>query len=277
MAFLLNKSIIVEGGFMMIENIEQVKHDLTHWVREQMSSIGATKAVVGISGGKDSSTVAALMVHAIGKDNVFGVLMPDGEQKDIDYAIDLCRSLDIKYEIVSIDKITSRFKESLSFLPDISKQTILNMPPRIRMTMLYAISQSILGSLVINTSNLSEDWIGYATIYGDTTGAFSPLATFTTDEVIQLGLSLGLDEKFVVKPPADGLTGKTDEEVIGFSYEVLNKYIREGVIEDSAVKEKIDRMHRISRFKFLPITMYHSNLPIRADDIAGIYHVDRER
>ncbi len=262
---------------MMIENIEQVKNDLTHWVREQMEKIGATKAVVGISGGKDSSTVAALMVHAIGKDNVFGVLMPDGEQKDIDYAIELCKALDIKHEIVSIDKITSRFKESLSFLPDISKQTILNMPPRIRMTMLYAISQSIPGSLVINTSNLSEDWIGYATIYGDTTGAFSPLATFTTDEVIQLGLSLGLDEKFVVKPPADGLTGKTDEEVIGFSYEVLNRYIREGVIEDSAVKDKIDRMHRISRFKFLPITMYHSNLPIRADDIAGIYHVDGER
>ncbi len=262
---------------MKIDNINEVKKDLVNWTRNEMKKIGATKAVIGISGGKDSSTVAALMVEALGKENVFGVLMPDGVQKDINYATSLCEFLDIKYEIVSIDKITGSFKESLSFLDSVSRQTILNMPPRIRMTMLYAISQSIPGSLVINTSNLSEDWIGYATIYGDTTGAFSPLATFTTDEVIQLGLSLGLEEKFVIKPPADGLTGKTDEEVIGFSYETLNTYIREGVIEDKEVKEKIDRMHRISRFKFVPITMYNSNLPIAIDDISGVYKFDSEK
>lgn len=262
---------------MIIDNIEVLKNDIIYWTRNQMNKIGAKKAVIGISGGKDSSTVAALMVEAIGKENVFGVLMPDGEQKDIDYAISLCEFLDIPYEIVSIGNITATFKKSLSFLDNISRQTTLNMPPRIRMTMLYAISQSIPNSIVINTSNLSEDWIGYATIYGDTTGAFSPLATLTTDEVIQLGLSLGLEEKFVIKPPADGLTGKTDEEVIGFSYEVLNKYIREGIIDSIEIKNKIDQMHRASRFKFLPITMYNSNLPIAIDDISNIYNFKLEK
>ena len=138
------------------------------------------------------------------------------------------------------------------------------------MTLLYALAQS-LDAVVINTSNLSEDWVGYATMYGDTAGAFSPLGQLTTEEVIALGRTLGLSEKFLVKAPSDGLTGKTDEEVLGFSYPLLNRYLREGICEDPAIKERIDKLHRQSRFKFLPIPMFEAPYDILAEDIAHIY------
>ncbi len=256
---------------MKLDNVKYIINDLISWIDYKMKSIGAKRVVIGISGGKDSSTVAALMVRALGKENVFGVLMPNGVQSDIDYAIELCEFLDIKYKVVQIEGVVNSLINSISFLENISNQTHINIPPRVRMTTLYAISQSIENSVVINTSNLSEDWIGFATIYGDTTGAFSPLATFTTDEVIQIAIELGLDEKFVYKKPADGLTGKTDEEVFGFSYNVLNEYIRTGHIEDITIKEKIDLMNKKSRFKFSPIDMYNSKLPIAIDDIGGVY------
>jgi NAD+ synthase len=139
------------------------------------------------------------------------------------------------------------------------------------MTLLYAISQSIDNSRVINTSNISEDWVGYATLYGDTTGAFSPLGMLTSDEVIQIGDFLGLPSRFLHKKPSDGLTGKADEDVFGFTYEVLNRYIREGICEDENIKKRIDNMHRYSRHKFLTIPMFQPFFPIEAKDIANIY------
>ncbi len=237
---------------------------------------GGSKVVLGISGGKDSSVTAALCVKALGKENVFGVLMPDGVQEDIQDSIDLCNVLEIEYIEANISTMTNAFSDLISNIksdqiPFITNQTKLNISPRVRMTLLYAISQSIDKSLVINTSNISEDWIGYATVYGDTAGAFSPLGMFTSDEVIQLGEYIGLPERFIIKTPSDGLTGKTDEDVFGFTYEVLNKYIREGICEDKSIKDKIDRMHLYSRHKFLPIPMFPPTLPIKAEDIADIY------
>ena len=253
--------------------LDQMKEHLIAWMQERLHAIGAENAVVGISGGKDSATVAALCVAAYGKEHVYGVLMPDGTQNDIDYAKDLCKFLDIRHEVINISGMTSAFYEVLgncSFFDEVSRQTKLNMPPRVRMTLLYAVAQS-LNAVVINTSNLSEDWVGYATLYGDTAGAFSPLAMLTTDEVIQLGRALRLEERFVVKPPSDGLTGKTDEDVLGFTYDTLNTYIRTGEVPDE-LREQIDRLHRISRFKFEGIAMFDPELPIVAEDIAHIYH-----
>lgn len=256
--------------------LDQLKERLIGWMQERLQAIGAKNAVVGISGGKDSATVAALCVAAYGKEHVYGVLMPDGAQSDIDYAKDLCEALDIPHEVINISGMTKAFYEAMdgcSFFEAVSRQTQLNLPPRVRMTLLYAVAQS-LDAVVVNTSNLSEDWVGYATLYGDTAGAFSPLAMLTTDEVIQLGRSLGLDERFVVKPPSDGLTGKTDEDVLGFTYDELNAYIRYGEVTDE-LRDKIDRLHRISRFKFEGITMFDSGLPIVAEDIAHIYQKQR--
>ncbi|MBS4538811.1 NAD(+) synthase [Clostridium sp. D2Q-11] len=263
------------------EKLESMTNELVEWIRTMMKDSGGSKAIVGISGGKDSSVVASLCVKAIGKENVFGVLMPDGIQRDIDYAHEICSYLDISHEVVPIHPMTDAFLTTLEsikgdFIPEISNQTRINLPPRVRMTLLYALSQSIEGSRVINTSNLSEDWVGYATIYGDTAGAFSPLAMLTTDEVIQVGRYLGVPEKFLAKPPEDGLTGKTDEDVLGFSYDTLNRYIREGNIENEATKKIIDKMHKNSRFKFVPIPMFKANLPIKAEDIADIYNEEKE-
>lgn len=257
------------------ENWKERIEDLSQWIRDRIAVIGSKKAMVGVSGGKDSSVVAALCVHALGAENVIGVIMPDGEQRDIAYAENLCERLNIPYDIINIAPMTDAFWAQMSagsLVSDITSQSRLNLPPRVRMTLLYAMAQS-LDAVVVNTSNLSEDWVGYATVYGDTTGAFSPLAMYTTDEVIQLGRHLGLPETFIQKPPADGLTGQTDEDILGFSYDVLNTYIRTGKIDDPAVKKRIDHMHRTSRFKFQVIPMYQSGLPILAEDIAGLYRM----
>lgn len=235
----------------------KLTENLVSWTQEMMKKINSTKAVIGISGGKDSSVVAALMVRALGKENVVGILMPDGEQSDINYSKDLVDFLKIENHTVNIKPITDqfkiKFKETLK--DGILRQTELNLPPRVRMTVLYGISQSIPGSLVINTSNYSEDYVGYATIYGDTAGAFSPLGRLTTEEVINIGRVLGLPEKFLVKAPSDGLTGKTDEDVLGVKYSQINEFINTGKT-DRDKEEIIKRLHRISRFKFEPIPSF---------------------
>ena len=250
------------------ERLQHITSELIAWIREMMRATGGGKAVIGISGGKDSSVAAALCKEAVGGENVLGVLMPDGNQMDIDYAHEIVEYLQIPSLLVPITAIVELFHRTISALdasviPTLSTQTTLNLPPRVRMTLLYGLAQSMKSSRVINTSNLSEDWVGYATIYGDTAGAFSPLGALTTDEVVQIGRYLEIPEKFIIKPPADGLTGKTDETFLGFSYDVLNRYIREGEIEDAATKKRIDAMHQRSRFKFEPIPIFEVDLPVK--------------
>lgn len=254
------------------KELSELIERLILWMQAQKNAIGAKNVVVGISGGKDSSVVAALCAKAFGKEHVYGILMPNHVQEDIAFAQDLCDALEIPHETLDIAPVMNAFNELLNkseFFDAVSRQTTLNLPPRVRMSLLYAMAQS-LDAVVVNTSNLSEDWVGYATVYGDTAGAFSPLATLTTDEVIQVGRALGLKERFILKPPSDGLTGKTDEDVLGFSYETLNTYIRRGEVP-ADIKDRIDYLHRMSRFKFLTIPMFHTGFPIVADDIAHIY------
>ncbi|MDO5717451.1 MAG: NAD(+) synthase [Tissierellia bacterium] len=254
------------------KQLENIALGMIDWIRQNMNKIGAKKAVIGISGGKDSTVTAALSAKAIGCENVYGLILPAKEQEDLSDAIEICNSLKINYNIINIGDMVENLKSSIIGTGiSVSRQTEINIPPRIRMTALYAYAQSLSDALVVNTSNLSEDWIGYATVYGDTAGAFSPMATLTSDEVIQVGRYLGVADRFLEKPPADGLTGKTDEEVFGFSYDILNKYLRTGNIDDQEIKDKIDSMHRSSRFKFIPIPIYNSGLKICPDDIAEVY------
>lgn len=229
-------------------NPEEMKEKCVAWIREFFEKNGPDcNAVVGISGGKDSSIVAALCVEALGKERVIGVLMPCGVQADIEMAQKLVNHLDIKNYEVNVEAAVTGL---LNALPDLelTSQTKTNLPPRIRMTTLYAISQSVNGR-VANTCNLSEDWVGYSTRYGDSVGDFSPLSHLTVTEVKAIGRVLGLPDDLVDKVPIDGLCGKTDEENLGFTYETLDKYIREGVCEDAELKEKIDQMHARNLFK----------------------------
>lgn len=249
---------------------------LEAWTKERLALSGGKTAVIGISGGKDSSVTAALMCRVIGPENVYGILMPNEIQPDISYSHEIAEFLGLQWSEIDIGPMSRAFHQQLeksSLLADrmISPQTRLNLPPRIRMTLLYAISQSIDDSRVINTSNLSEDWVGYATIYGDTAGAFAPLGMLTTEEVIAIGRELGVPDKFLVKPPADGLTGQTDEMILGFSYETLNAYLREGILPDPIIREKIDRAHKLSRFKFEPIPMFDPKLPLEAEQVGDVY------
>lgn len=231
-------------------NAKQQLPGLLDWMRAQMKACGGKTAVIGISGGKDSSVTAALSVAAYGRENVVGVLMPDGVQPDIDYSNGLVDVLNIRHYTFNIHGGTSGILDEMARVGiDASRQTKVNLPSRIRMATLYAIAQSEEGGIVINTSNLSEDWVGYCTIYGDSAGAFSPLGMYTTEEVIALGAELGLPERFLIKPPSDGLTGKTDEDNLGFTYAELDRYIRTGEIDDADKKANIDRRHRLNLFK----------------------------
>lgn len=229
-------------------NAKEMKDRCVEWIRDFFAKNGPDcNAVVGISGGKDSSVVAALCVEALGKDRVIGVLMPCGVQADIEMARKLVNHLGIKNYEVNVEAAVNGL---LNALPDIeiSTQTRTNLPPRIRMATLYAVGQSVNGR-VANTCNLSEDWVGYSTRYGDAAGDFSPLSHLTVTEVKAIGREMGLPEDLVEKVPIDGLCGKTDEENLGFTYAALDLYIREGICEDAELKEKIDRMHERNLFK----------------------------
>lgn len=249
---------------------KNVKDQIVEWIRDWFEHNGPVcNAVIGISGGKDSSVVAALCAEALGKDRVIGVMMPNGEQSDIACSYDLVMHLGIKYIVVNIGAIVEACEsgfylhEANSYTRELnpivwSEQTKINLPPRIRMSMLYAISQSLNGR-VSNNCNLSEDWIGYSTRYGDSVGDFSPLSQLTTDEVVAIGKELGLPDELIYKTPSDGLCEKTDEDNFGFSYAVLNKYIRTGICEDEEVKEKIDSMHKKNLFKIMPMPTFNYN------------------
>ena len=194
-----------------------VKKDCIEWIRKFFEENGpGCNAVVGISGGKDSSIVAALCVEALGKERVIGVLMPNGVQA-----------------------------------------TLTNIPPRIRMTTLYAVAQSHNGR-VANTCNLSEDWVGYSTRYGDQAGDFSPCSFLTVDEMKQIGRLCGLPDVLIDKVPIDGLCGKTDEDNLGFTYAVLDRYIRTGEIDDENIKKNIDDRHRRNLFKLSYMPCFHT-------------------
>lgn len=232
-------------------DVKRVKDDIILWIRDWFEKNGkGCNAVVGISGGKDSSVVAALCVEALGKDRVIGVLMPQNVQSDIQYSKDLVAHLGIKHVIINIGKTVDALSDEIATQLDseLSTQTKVNLPARIRMSTLYAVAQSCNGR-VSNNCNLSEDWVGYSTRYGDSAGDFSPLSDITVTEVLMIGKELGLPKHLIEKAPTDGLCGKTDEENLGFSYAVLDKYIRTGVIDDDNLKAKIDDMYVKNRFK----------------------------
>lgn len=228
---------------------ERIKNDCVQWIRDYFAENGpGYNAVIGISGGKDSSVAAALCVEALGAEHVIGVLMPNGVQQDIDCSHQLVEHLGIRYYVVNISEAFEGVIHAVGEQFSISDQTKRSLPARLRMVTLYAVAQSNNGR-VCNTCNLSEDWVGYSTRYGDGAGDFSPLSGLTVGEIKALGHHLGLPDTLVEKTPIDGLCGKTDEDNLGFTYAVLDRYIRTGEIDDQAVRERIDRMHRLNLYK----------------------------
>ena len=240
---------------------EEMTNALIHWIRAWFSKNGrGCNAVIGISGGKDSSVCAALCTAALGKERVIGVLMPNGTQNDIPVSYQLVGHLGIRSVIINIEGAVNSIRQQLEgsgISP--TSQAGINLPPRIRMAALYAVSQSMNGR-VINTCNLSEDWVGYSTRYGDSAGDVSLLGKLTVQEVKAIGRHLGLPENLIEKTPSDGLCGSTDEQKLGFSYAVLDRYIREGFCEDPVIREKIDELHRRNKFKMETMEAFPSGL-----------------
>ena len=245
----------------------KVKNDIVVWIRDWFKENGdGCKAVIGVSGGKDSSVVTALCVEALGKERVYGVLMPCGVQSDIRYSLDLVEFLGIDYSIINIEDAVKGVENSLMEAGiEMSEQTKINLPPRIRMSTLYAVSQSMNGR-VSNNCNLSEDWVGYSTRWGDSVGDFSPLCNLTVTEVREIGRALGLPKHIIEKAPSDGLCGKTDEDNLGFTYEVLDKYIREGVIDDPETKKIIDKKHANNLFKLKPVPSFKQTIQVNLQE-----------
>ena len=244
----------------MLTDPKKTKDEIVQWIRDYMNENGrGCDIVVGISGGKDSSVTAALCAEALGKDHVIGVMMPNGTQSDIADSQELAAHLGIKKLTVNIGGAYQKMAEALNTafsedeipgVKEISRDSVINLPPRLRMSVLYAVAQSLPnGGRVVNTCNASEDHIGYSTKFGDAAGDFSPLANLLVHEVIQLGEELGLPEHLVKKVPSDGLSGMSDEEKIGFTYAVLDHYILTGECEDEEVRKKIDRMHKANLHK----------------------------
>ena len=232
-----------------IFNAEDAVNKTIQWIRNWFNKNGSNcNAIVGISGGKDSTIVAKLCCEALGTNRVVGVLMPQGKQLDIQDSYSVVDYLGIDFVEVNIGKACDSLLEEIMQTVKIKEQTKINLPARIRMSTLYAVSQSLNGR-VANTCNLSEDWIGYSTRYGDSVGDFSPISNFTVTELLKMGEVLGIPKYLLYKKPSDGLTGKTDEDNFGFTYETLDKYIRTNECLDINIKNKIDNMHEKNLFK----------------------------
>ena len=224
-----------------------------HW-KQWAKSVGAERWVIGISGGKDSTVVAALAARIFGKENVYGVMMPNGYQTDIDDSYDVCKHLGINNMVVNMGRafrdIISQICNCISVnfsIQDVSSDTMTNLPARLRMATLYAVAQTI-GGMVLNTCNASESVVGYATLYGDNAGSYAPIQGLTVTEIRKLGDWLGLPYEFVHKPPIDGLQPLSDEEKLGFVYEALDMYIREDIGSDR-FKAYINELYRKNKFK----------------------------
>ncbi len=240
----------------MLKDPKKTKEDIIRWIKDYFKEVGGEyKAVVGISGGKDSCIVAALCKEALGANRVFGVLMPNGVQSDIEDSLAIVKHLKIPYTILNIEKgYLGLLKEVENSFEVVKKEVLINLAPRLRMALLYATAQSLPGKgLVANTCNRSEDYVGYATKFGDGAGDFSPLHDLLVSEVRQIGYELNLPKEFVDKTPSDGLCGKSDEESLGFTYEQLENYIVNKTTGDSTLDSIILEKYNKNLHKLKPM------------------------
>ena len=244
--------------------MKSITIELIKWIREQVPENG--KAVLGISGGKDSTVAAALCVEALGAQNVIGVMMPNGTQKDINDSIEMCKLLKIPHMKINIGGAVNNLCYEIDITHDYDHCCIdnsmvkTNLPARIRMATLQTVAALYPNSRVVNTCNRSEDYVGYSTKYGDAAGDFSPLGALTVREILEIGDDLGLPYHLVHKAPSDGMCGKTDEDNLGFTYEELDAYLLDGVQPAPEKFERIQHLHKVTRHKYQYIPTFASFL-----------------
>ncbi len=235
--------------------MENLKDNVINWIKEYFKeNADAQGAVIGLSGGKDSSVVSKLLVEALGKDKVFGVLMPNGVQKDIDDSLKLVEFLGIEYQVVNIQEAYDGILNAIGE-DNISKQGKINISPRLRMTTLYAIASSK-NYRVAGTGNKSEGFVGYTTKWGDNAHDFNPIATLNTEEVVALGDALGLPHELAHKTPSDGISGLSDEDNLGFTYKQINTFMEKGTTGNTELDQKISMTNKRNLHKSNPIPFF---------------------
>ena len=236
----------------------QARERLVKKISDYVRGAGMSRVVLGISGGKDSTVAAARCARALGVENVYGIMMPDGIQKDIADSRKLCRALGIHSRIVNINEVHNALLKAVDaasngeiddFPVAFSEESNVNVGPRLRMTTLRYVGQAI-GAFLCGTGNLSEATVGYCTKDGDTSCDFNPLGTLTSVEVVQMGLTMDeLPRELVEKTPDDGLSGVPDEVKLGLTYRQIHDYLRHGTCGDSEVDEKIARREKNNMHK----------------------------
>ena len=238
---------------------ERARDGLVSALRALAAAQGFTRVVLGVSGGKDSTVCAALCARALGPENVYGVMLPDGEQKDISDSRRVCEALGINKRTINIGAMHDALKDVTDqrqatavggeFAIPYSRESDINVGPRLRMTTLRYICQA-LGARLVGTGNLSEATVGYCTKDGDTSCDFNPLGTLTSIEVVQMGLTMPeLPRELVQKTPDDGLSGVPDEVKMGIKYQQIHDFIRLGTCGDPAMDEKIAKREKANMHK----------------------------
>lgn len=232
------------------------------WIKDYFKDNPDGKAIIGISGGKDSTIAAALCVQALGHDRVVGVMMPQGHQKDIADAIDTCRFLSIPNLTINIGSTFQTLCYEIDMAGDADHMSSMepmiktNLPARLRMATLYAVAALYPNSRVVNTCNRSEDYVGYSTKFGDAAGDFSPLGNLTVREILEIGDELGLPSHLVHKTPSDGMCGKSDEDNLGFTYNELDDFLLNTGDISEETYDKIERLHKATRHKYTPMPTF---------------------
>ncbi len=235
--------------------MQDLKNSIIDWIKDYFNeNADADGAIIGLSGGKDSSVVSKLLVEALGKDKVFGVLMPNGVQKDMDDSLKLVEFLGIDYQIVNIQEAYNGIINAIGE-ESLSKQGKINISPRLRMTTLYAIASSK-NYRVAGTGNKSEGFVGYTTKWGDNAHDFNPIASLNTEEVMSLGDALGLPPELAHKTPSDGISGLSDEDNLGFTYKQINTFMAEGSTGDAELDKKISETNKRNLHKAQPIPFF---------------------
>ena len=259
--------------------MKTLTQDCINWIKDYFKDNPDGKAIIGISGGKDSTVAAALCVEALGADRVIGVLMPNGKQSDINDSYEVVARLQLQYHVVNINAACEglyKFLADAVFLSNgekaIRENTMIttNTPARLRMTTLYAVAALYPNSRVVNTCNRSEDYVGYSTKYGDAAGDFSPLGNLTVREVLEIGDDLGLPERLVHKAPSDGMCGKTDEDNLGFTYQELDDLILGTGEVSEETKAKIEQKHKASRHKYVPMPTFRPVYTFTEEDYSKV-------
>ena len=232
--------------------MQQLTQNVIQWIKDYFKDNADGKVICGISGGKDSTIVAALCVEALGADRVVGVLMPNGVQDDIEDSYKVCEYLGIDYYLKDVSSAYFSLTGRIFSQNDIPDAVKTNLPARLRMCTLYMIAAIYPNSRVVNTSNFSERYIGYSTKFGDGAGDFSPIGNLTVREVLMIGDDLGLPHDLVHKTPSDGMSGMSDEDKLGFTYEELDAYL----FNEGPANDRISKLHKINEHKRLPMPMF---------------------